>query len=435
MRSASFYLFACLLSSSCVRCKSESCHCPPPASPAMEAGSAANRGGQQAVLAQPPKPVEHRVEAPACPAGWKAPEKTAQTHRFPGVFPPFPWKVQAIYKAHARITAQPVHLGDGRWVVADHRGRVRMLEISRTAGGFSLREVWKAQLPDVVWSAPMVSEDGRFLWVGCDDDFVYRIAAADGTVAQQVKPFACAYTRRNDPEATRCDMDAGFAPLPDGGVLAAGAGVARLLADAQVQWRFPVGTHVRGAPVQDDSGSVYFSTLGGEIISLDVNGNLRWRERARARCDASPLLAPGCRLIVGCDDHTLNAYSTLDGHPEWRLHVPGEFRGAGALSPDGSVVYWGSLDRHLYAVETATGRVRWRYRTSGRHLGAPWVDSSGNVLVFPEENRGYWLGPDGVLLGTLDLPAIADAPPAFIDSRTVLLALETGDILLMGSAE
>jgi hypothetical protein len=31
------------------------------------------------------------------------------------------------------------------------------------------------------------------------------------------------------------------------------------------------------------------------------------------------------------------------------------------------------------------------------------------------------------------LPAIVDAPPAFVDEHTVLLALETGDVLLMMS--
>jgi hypothetical protein len=36
---------------------------------------------------------------------------------------------------------------------------------------------------------------------------------------------------------------------------------------------------------------VYFSTLGGEIVSLDPAGKVRCRNARRARCDASPLLA------------------------------------------------------------------------------------------------------------------------------------------------
>jgi outer membrane protein assembly factor BamB len=80
----------------------------------------------------------------------------------------------------------------------------------------------------------------------------------------------------------------------------------------------------------------------------------------------------------------------------------GEFRGAGALSPDGSVVYWGAFDRYLYAAETSTGKVRWRYRTAGRHLGTPWVDSAAMCLFFPRKNRVYLLSAEGSLLGTLD---------------------------------
>jgi hypothetical protein len=81
-----------------------------------------------------------------------------------------------VYKSRARITAQPVRISGDRWAVADHKGVVRAIEIVKNAK-FALREVWKTQLPDIVWSAPFVSANGQCV-VGCDDDSVYRLDAA-----------------------------------------------------------------------------------------------------------------------------------------------------------------------------------------------------------------------------------------------------------------
>lgn len=430
MQNIFLYLCHCFLITSCIHCQSSPCNCSNSESRCDKKVHVEEKNAD--ILPKRSQPIIQRVDGPQCPAGWKVQQDTTDANRLPYTFPAFPWKVQTIYKMRARITAQPVRLAPNRWVIADHKGRVRVIEIVKNTK-MKLREVWKIQLPDVVWSAPTITEDGQ-MWVGCDDDFVYRINASTGAIIGQVKPFECVYTLKNNPEATRCDMDSGFVALREGGVLAGGAGLVKLNADGQVAWRYGVHTHVRGKPVVDVTGHLYFTTLGGEIGSLDMTGTVRWKEQAPARCDSSPLLTGNCLMIVGCDDRTLNAFSTIDGHPVWKLYVPGEFRGTGALSPDGSVVYWGALDRYLYAVETATGKVRWRYRTSGRHINAPWVDRVGNILVFPEENRGYLLSAEGNLLGTLEVPAIVDAPLSFVDENTVLLGLETGDVLLMTGA-
>lgn len=330
---------AFLLSASCTHCKSRTCHCPAKEADLTNSPARADAGDAAPMR---PKPVVNRVEEPQCPAGWKAPEETAQAHRIAHAFLPFPWKVRAVFRAGARITARPARLAGDRWILADHRGRVRAIDIRKANGRWSLQEAWKAQLPDIVWSAPKVSADGRSLWVGCDDDSVYRLDAATGKVLGQVRPFECTFTRKNDPEATRCDVDNEFVLLPDASVLAGGGGIARILPDGTIAWRFPVTSHVRGAPAVDGEGHLYFSTLGGEIVSLDAQGALRWRERVRSRCDSTPVLAGGCLVILGCDDSSLNAFSTLDGRPVWKLFAPGAFRGAGALSPDGSVLYWGA---------------------------------------------------------------------------------------------
>jgi outer membrane protein assembly factor BamB len=330
------------------------------------------------------------------------------------------------------VTATPLHLGGDRWAVVDHRGRVHALTLKQEKDRWTIRVAWTTQAgKDALWSPPARSADGRVLWVGSDDDHVYRIDAQTGAILGLTKPFSCTPRKTTDPEAARCDQDTTPLPTDDGGVVTGGAGVARLDAAGALLWSHPVASHLRGAVARDAAGGLFAVTLGGEVLALTADGKLRWKARARGACDATPVLTGGCTLLVGCDDRTLTAHSTLDGHAKWRLHAPEGFRGGGALAPDGATVYWGNLDRHVYAVDTATGKVRWRYRTAGRHLIPPLVDVDGRVLAFPEERQLYLLAPDGGLVGTFTLPAIADAHPARVDDRTLLFPLETGELWLL----
>ncbi len=425
----SHLLILALFCSTCTYCKGgdSARPCPEPAPCPSTPATGAHR---PSAPAKPPVPTTV-VKEPACEAVAEPPEPGAHRHRA-GRLPALPWRLVASHALKARVTATPLSLGDDRWVVVDHRGRVHALVVKKEKDRWTIRTAWTTQAgTDALWSPPARSADGRILWVGSDDDQVYRIDARSGALLGQAKPFTCAPRKATDPEAARCDQDTTPLTTDDGGVITGGAGLARLGADGAVLWSHPVTSHLRGAVARDAGGGLYAVTLGGEILALTADGRLRWSARARGGCDATPVLAGGCTLIVGCDDRTLTAHFTLDGHAKWRLHAPEAFRGGGALSLDGATVYWGNLDRHVYAVDTATGKVRWRYRTAGRHLIPPLVDPDGRVLAFPEERQLYLLGADGALLGTFGLPAIADAHPAPIDDRTLLLPLETGELWLL----
>jgi len=425
----SHLLFLALFCSTCTYCKGGDSARPCPEPAPCPAASALP------VIPPPapgPPPVPTTVvKEPVCEAPAEPPEPGAHRHRVPRL-PAFPWRLAASHALKARVTATPLSLGQDRWAVVDHQGRVHALTVKKEKDRWTIRVAWTTKAgKDALWSPPALSADGRVLWVGSDDDQVYRLDAATGALLGQARPFTCAPRKATDPEAARCDQDTSPLPLPDGGVLVGGAGLAALDAAGAALWTHPVASHLRGAPARDLDGGLYAVTLGGEILALTAAGRPRWQARARGGCDATPLLAGGCTLLVGCDDRTLTAHSTLDGHARWRLHAPEGFRGGGALSPDGATVYWGNLDRHVYAVETATGKVRWRYRTAGRHLLPPLVDADGRVLAFPEERQLYLLAPDGTLAGVFQLPAVADAHPARLDDRTWLLPLETGELLLL----
>ncbi|MBU1244560.1 PQQ-binding-like beta-propeller repeat protein [Myxococcota bacterium] len=425
----SHLLYLALFCSTCTYCKGNGAAkpCPEPVAcvPAVPVKDAQNPPTPEV-----PPPPTIVVKEPVC--AWTAPppETGAHTHRLGRALPGFPWQLQATFGLRARVTTTPVKVGADRWVVGDHKGRIQALDVARRQERWTIRPAWQAKTGDAVWSAPVLSPDGKTLWVGSDDDQLHQFDAVTGAGLAQVTPFACTPKKKTDPEAARCDQDAAFLVFPDGGLLTGGAGISRVDASGKVLWQHPVTTHVRGSAALDVDGHLYVATLGGEVLSLTADGKLRWQAHARGQCDSTPLLAGGCTVIVGCDDRTLTAFSTIDGRVKWRLYAPEGFRGGGALSPDGATLYWGNLDRYLYAVSVENGKVQWRYRTAGRQLIPPLVDTAGRVLVFPEEKRLYLLDAAGTLAGTFVLPAIAEAHPAWIDERTLLLPLETGEVLL-----
>jgi len=426
----SHLLILALFCSTCTYCKGNDSARPCP-QPAACPKAASADDAKTALPPAPSPPPTIVVKEPVCAWTASPPDAGAHAHRLSHAVVAFPWQLEASLGLKARVTTTPVKLGGDRWVVADHRGRIHALTVVQEKGRWSIRPAWKSKpSADSIWSAPVVSADGGVLWVGSDDDHVYRLNAADGAVLGKVAPFACTPKKATDPESARCDQDMAALQLSDGGVLTGGGGVSRLDATGKLVWQHPVTTHVRGSVAQDADGHLYVATLGGEILSLTGEGKLRWQARARSQCDSTPVLAPGCTLIVGCDDRTLNAFSTIDGRVKWRLYAPDGFRGGGALSSDGTTLYWGNLDRNLYAVSVESGKVQWRYRTAGRQLIPPVVDGAGRVLIFPEEKMLYQLDASGALVGTFTLPAIADAHPAWIDERTLLLPLETGEVLL-----
>ncbi len=403
-----------------------------PACPEPEPCPEVNKEPLPAVAPKKTTPVTV-VQEPGCPPQERKVDPVAGGTTLDHGFMPFPWKPLASHRLSHRITARPVRVSVDTWVFADHGGFIRALRLENKQGKWLFTQVWQVRTKDAVWSAPGLSLDGATLLAGSDDDSLYRIDAKSGKVMGTYTPFACTFKKSNEPAAARCDQDMTPVSLPDGGWLSGGAGVTRHDASGEILWQYPVTTHVRGNIVRDHAGNLYAVTLGGILFSLTENGSLRWQVAMKSVCDSTLLHAPDCTVVVGCDNRTLNAVSTLNGEFRWRVHAPDAFRGGGALSPDGRTLYWGNLDRHIYAIALDSGKVHWRYRTAGRHLGAPMVDRDGQVLVFPEEKRLTLLAPDGSLKGTLELPAIADTHPVHVDGEHLLLPLESGEILLLGN--
>ncbi|MBU1535496.1 PQQ-like beta-propeller repeat protein, partial [Myxococcota bacterium] len=355
--------------------------------------------------------------------------RTGETHAHQRqsqvAFPAFPWTIKKRTVSRSRMTAPPVEDGAGNLYLGDHAGVFRKIAPNGTV-------LFSVKLGGAVWSQARLAEDEKSVFVGSDDDNIYKIATKNGTIIWKRRVFICSPRKNTDPDHVKCDQDA--PPILAGGkmLMTGGRGVAALTTDGSPLWQFNVASHVRGSIASDSRGNFYFASLGYQIVSLDPKGKRRWAYRAASQCDSTPMLAAPCMVIAGCDDQGLHAVDMETGKRRWKLLGGGNFRGGGALGSDGESVYWGNTDGYLYATSLG-GRVRWRYKTGGRIITPPLVDKAGNIFVVPEEKRVYLLSPAGALLYSRKIPFISDSMPFVVKSGAIMLSTEKGVLITLST--
>ncbi len=134
------------------------------------------------------------------------------------------------------------------------------------------------------------------------------------------------------------------------------------------RWRVRIGAPPVGAPVGGD-GAIYVITEDGDLVSVDLEGQERWRSAACSPPDpgevaprfrAPPLFA-GDSVVVASAGGSLCALRSSDGRERWRYAVgapvtasPNLFAADESLSA--SVVVSSQADGAVHRVDLASGR-------------------------------------------------------------------------------
>ncbi|MCD6327622.1 PQQ-binding-like beta-propeller repeat protein [bacterium] len=130
----------------------------------------------------------------------------------------------------------------------------------------------------------------------------------------------------------------------------------------QVAHTYTTGPTIASTPAIDGAGNLYFGADYGRLVSLSPDFEERW------------------------------VYEPFDLDPV--MCSP-------ALSPDGSVVYYGTQEGYFYAVYSANGALYWRYPYPGPLsagiYSSPVVDSDGNIYFASFDGGVYSLEPNGSL--------------------------------------
>lgn len=334
-------------------------------------------------------------------SGWRLPRRPRIVGRVP---------------TQARISAQPVAVGDGGVGVGSHDG---MLYVASNTG--ALR--WRLNTGDRIYTTPAIGDDGT-LYLGTDADRFLSVNTRG---------------RLNVALATDDDADTSPAVAADRTVrFAAGRTLWSVDPDLTVRWRFDARGKIFSSPALSEEGVAYFGSQDNGVYAVDAAGHLAWRFAAGDDVDAPPMLDGDGNVYVGSDDGNVYAIAP-DGAERWRHAVGGFVRAGAALGLDGSVLVatYGPRAR-LVSLDRATGRELWTYAVNGpptREYGiasAPLVDAEGKVAFGAPDDALHVVDRDGTHPLRIALPADVDSAPVLLDDRLVAVGCDDGTLYLIG---
>ena len=299
----------------------------------------------------------------------------------------------------------------------------------------SVKPLWVFGCEDEIRGSPTFHKG--VLYVGCYDNNLYALDAADGTfkwkfatdggvvsqpIIQDTKVIVGSEDGRLYALSTRSGKlvwtyytqgPVRSSPRIAEGHVFVGSDDAFLHAvniqSARQAWKVDAGSAVRSTPYVTDE-FVYFGTEEGDFFCLDFGGTEKWRFRAKRGITSSPTFGENAVYFTSLD-WTLYSLDATAGWVLWRFrlgkpsisspviidkHVivgaidgniycvdansgkevwrfKTEHQVNGSASIYKDVIYIGSVDGNLYCIDYKTGRLRWKFSTEGPITGKPFI--------------------------------------------------------------
>jgi outer membrane protein assembly factor BamB len=154
-------------------------------------------------------------------------------------------------------------------------------------------------------------------------------------------------------------------------VQAAASGRVTALAaeDGSRVWSADLGDAVHGSGVAAGGGLV-FALAGGQLASLDPQGNLLWKVRLQDAPSAPPS-ACGDLVFAGTQAGTLEAFTAGSGVRKWVYRAGGAVRSR-VLCHRGRL-YFGTADDRFHCIRPE-GRRKWSFRVGGDVTATPLAE-------------------------------------------------------------
>ncbi len=138
---------------------------------------------------------------------------------------------------------------------------------------------------------------------------------------------------------------------------------------ARRTWRIEVGIPIRSTPYVANE-LVYFGSEDGDLMAIDFGGATKWRFKAKRAVTSSPLVRDGTVYFASVDS-TLYALDAEAGWVLWRYRL-----GKPSISSPVMVenrVMVGAVDGFIYCVDAQNGKEIWRFRTEHQVTGSAVV--------------------------------------------------------------
>ena len=134
-------------------------------------------------------------------------------------------------------------------------------------------------------------------------------------------------------------------------------------------WKFSTDGPIYSSPLLANE-MVYFGTEAGSLYALDFRGEQKWRFQAKRSITSSPI-NKNQAIYVSSLDGTLYALDAKNGWPIWKFRLGKASVSSPAIADD--YVFVGAADGFLYCVDVRTAKEIWRFRTENQVSSSPAV--------------------------------------------------------------
>jgi eukaryotic-like serine/threonine-protein kinase len=221
----------------------------------------------------------------------------------------------------------------------------------------------------------------------------------------------------------------------------------------QLQWTYPTGGAIWGAPAISD-GTVCFGSDDHNLYAIEAQtGLLEWKFGTQGLVRSRPAIVAGLVYFTS-DDGYMYAVDAQSGNQAWRVDIgnfsESEQRENPGTNPDPTGfdylqsspivvdgwVYVGSADGKVYALAADTGNIKWMFETGQKVRATPTADV-GIVYIGSWDGTVYaldaltgqarWQTPLGGQIQTTALVANGRVYTASRKASVVALDTQTGE--------
>lgn len=257
-----------------------------------------------------------------------------------------------VFECEDEIRGTPTY-HDGMIYVGTYDNNLYALDAE--TGGF----IWKYPTDGGIVSKPAVYENN--IYFGSEDNRLHVISTHSGQV---VWTYFADGPIRSSPTISDRHV---FFGSDDSNLHIVNAATGRRAV------KIDLGDPIRSTPlVYGDS--IYVGTESGDFFSIDFQGKIKWRSRAKRAITSSPTVANDV-IYFGSIDGLLYAMDAITGWGIWRFRMK-----KGTISSpyvSGNHVYIGSADESIYCIDIRLNKEVWSYETNHQVCSSPIVYNNG----------------------------------------------------------
>jgi outer membrane protein assembly factor BamB len=249
---------------------------------------------------------------------------------------------------------------------------------------------------DGIYGPPVLSGDGRTIFIGDYNGFIYAFRTEGANLAERPnaeKPRAAALKLEGPVIGGLTYNEASDTLLVTSGphlYSVSAADLERRIGDSGVAVNavrlFTADDNIWGAPTLS-GGNVLIASLDGSLYAVDASsGALQWTFTDDGAFASSPTIVDGNALVGGFGTE-LYAVDASTGRSEWSFKAGNWIWSRPAVV--GNQVYVGDFEGNFYALDAASGTLAWTLTLDRGPIRASPVLSGGRLIVATTEG---WIG-------------------------------------------